>query len=305
MRRIFRDTGCPAAARADTDVDTGADAGSGPDDLAGLTIEELANIEVRSVSKSSEPLSAAPAALYVITNQDIRTSPATSLPEVLRMAPNLGVQQVDAGQYAISARGFNGIETSNKLLVLIDGRTIYTPLSSGVLWELHSPLLEDIDQVEVISGPGGTLYGPNAVNGVINVASKSAFNTIGVLARGAIGGQDRNAALRYGLALGGSGAVRVYGNWQDRKGLATGVGPDVDDRRRGWQAGFRADFATSDDEFTIQGDVFDQKTYALAGDGASGRCGGRCCRDGRAACSCGPSRCCSSAATGRRPARRR
>jgi iron complex outermembrane receptor protein len=247
-------------------------ADSGEDvDLSKLSLEELANLPVRSASKRPEPVSAAPTALFVITNEDIESAPATSLPEMLRLAPNLGVQQVDASQYAITARGFNGIETSNKLLVLIDGRTIYTPLSSGVLWELHSPLLEDIDQIEVISGPGGTLHGANAVNGVINVTSKTAYDTLGLLARASAGADERNAALRYGLALGSGGALRLYGNWQDREDLRAGVGPDLVDRRRGWQTGFRADIATATDQFTVQGDVFDQRTYVVRGDGANGQ----------------------------------
>lgn len=150
-----------------------------PVDLQSLSIEQLAQISVRSASKREEPLNAAPTSLYVITNAEIVSSGALSLPEVLRLAPNLGVQQVDASQYAITARGFNGTETANKLLVLIDGRTIYTPLQSQVFWNLHSPLLEDLQQIEVISGPGGTLYGPNAVNGVINITSRDAQDTLG------------------------------------------------------------------------------------------------------------------------------
>ena len=145
-------------------------------DLANLSIEQLANIEVRSASKTDEPLSSAPASLYVITGNAILGSGVTSLPEALRLAPNLWSQQIDASNYAISARGFNGIESSNKLLVLIDGRSVYAPLASSVYWNLHWPLLEDLKQVEVISGPGGTLYGPNAVNGVINVTTRDAHD---------------------------------------------------------------------------------------------------------------------------------
>jgi iron complex outermembrane receptor protein len=149
--------------------------------LGALSIEELAQLPVRSASKRDEPLSAAPTSLFVITGEDVVSSGATSLPEVLRLAPNLNVQQVDASQYAVTARGFNGTETANKLLVLIDGRTVYTPLQSQVFWNLHSPLLEDLQQIEVISGPGGTLYGPNAVNGVLNITSRDAHDTLGGL----------------------------------------------------------------------------------------------------------------------------
>lgn len=239
-------------------------------DLANLSIEELANIEVRSASKREEPLSAVPAALFVLTGEEIQESGVTSLPEALRLAPNLWVQQLDASQYAISARGFNGLEAGNKVLALIDGRTIYTPLNSSVLWNLHSPLLEDLQQVEVISGPGGTLYGPNAVNGVINITTRDAADTLGTLVRGTIGANERTAAVRQGVAIGDTGAVRVYANWFDRDGLPAGVGPNLDDDYRGWQAGFRSDFKTDADHVTVQGDLFRTSADAIKGDGAKG-----------------------------------
>src|SRR5688572_6381489 len=149
--------------------------------LTELSLEELANLEVTSVSRRAESLADAPASIFVITAEDIRRSGATSLPEALRLAPNLQVARIDAGQYAISARGFNGL-ASNKLLVLVDGRTIYTPLFSGVFWDQQDVLLDDIDRIEVISGPGATLWGANAVNGVINVISRVARDTQGMLA---------------------------------------------------------------------------------------------------------------------------
>ncbi len=135
-------------------------------DLAELSLEQLANVVVSSVSRRDEPLARAPASIYVITGDDIRRSGATSLPEALRLAPNLQVARVDSSQYAISARGFNST-TANKLLVLIDGRTVYTPLFSGTFWESQDVLLEDIERIEVVSGPGGTLWCAYAVNGVI------------------------------------------------------------------------------------------------------------------------------------------
>ena len=235
-----------------------------------LSIEELAQIPVRSASKREEPLSTVPTSLYVITGDEISASGVTSLPEALRLAPNLIVQQVDASDYAVSARGFTGTETANKLLVLIDGRTVYTPLASQVIWNLHSPLLEDIKQIEVISGPGGTLYGPNAVNGVVNVTSRNSLETIGTFVRATAGSQEKTAAVRHGLALGDAGALRIYGTWQDREGLPAGTAPDGDDSYRGWQAGFRSDFATDVDHFTIQGDLFRNKTEVLPGDGNKG-----------------------------------
>jgi iron complex outermembrane receptor protein len=186
------------------------------------------------------------------------------------MAPNLQVQQIDASQYAISARGFNGPETANKLLVLIDGRSIYTPLQSQVFWNLHSPLLEDINQIEVISGPGGTLYGPNAVNGVVNITSRNAQNTIGTLLRATAGDHERTAAVRHGVPIGTSGAARVYASWHDRDDLPDGIGFDGDDSFRGWQAGFRADFGTEADLVTVQGDIFDAEAERVEGDGNRG-----------------------------------
>lgn len=240
------------------------------EDLSDLSIEQLARITVRSASKRDEPLSAAPTALFVITGEEIAATPATSLAEALRLAPNLQVQQVDARQYAITARGFNSIETSNKLLVLIDGRTVYSPLASNVFWELHNPLVEDVAQIEVISGPGGTLYGPNAVNGVINFITRDAYDTTGGLIRATAGDEERTLGLRYGAALGNSGAVRAYGHYFDREDLPGGAGPDANDHFEGWQAGFRADFATAADRFTLQGDLFDTDVDSLPGDGDSG-----------------------------------
>jgi iron complex outermembrane receptor protein len=239
-------------------------------DLEALSIEELAQLPVRSASKRDEPLSAAPTSLFVITGEDVIASGAMSIPEALRLAPSLSVQQVDASQYAITARGFNGTETANKLLVLIDGRTVYTPLQSQVFWNLHSPLLEDLQQIEVISGPGGTLYGPNAVNGVVSITSRDAHDTLGALVRGTAGAYERTAAARYGLALGGSGALRVYSNYQEREDLPQGTGSAGDDDFRGWQAGFRADVTTERDQLTIQGDLFRNKAKLVEGDGNQG-----------------------------------
>jgi iron complex outermembrane receptor protein len=240
-------------------------------DLSTLSIEELAQLPVRSASKREEPLSGVPTALFVITGDDIVGAGATSLPEALRLAPNLQVQQVNGFEYAITARGFNSVETSNKLLVLIDGRGIYSTLHSGVFWQLHSPLLEDIQQIEVISGPGGTLYGPNAVNGVISIASRDARETLGGLVRGTAGAFERTVGGRYGVALGTTGAIRFYGNWFDREALARGpIGPAIDDAFSGWQAGMRADFEAGASHFTIQGDLFDNDVDSLPGDGHQG-----------------------------------
>jgi iron complex outermembrane recepter protein len=260
----------PGAAPAQTPIPASAPA-PGDQDLSQLSIEELAQLPVRSASKREEPLSGAPTALFVITNEDIVHSGVTSFPEVMRLAPNLGVQQVNGHEYAITARGFNSIETSNKLLVLLDGRSIYSTLQSGVFWDLRTTLLEDIEQVEVISGPGGTLYGPNAVNGVINVTTRDARDTIGGLVRGTAGAFERTAGGRYGFALGDDAAVRAYLNWYDREDLPQGpLGPLMNDAFSGWQAGFRADIGSDSDQLTLQGDIFDNDVDTLPGDGNRG-----------------------------------
>src|SRR6185437_3794424 len=142
-------------------------------ELSDLSLEELSQVEITSVSKRPEPLGNAAAAVYVITNDDILRSGVTSLAEALRLAPNLEVARVDAQTYNISARGMNSVNASNKLLVLVDGRSIYTPFFTSVFWDQQTVMLDDIERIEVISGPGGTLYGSNAVNGVINIITKN------------------------------------------------------------------------------------------------------------------------------------
>ena len=240
------------------------------EDLRALSIEQLAQIEVRSASKQAEPISRAPTSIFVIPGSDILRSPATSLPELLRQAPNLQVQRLDARQYAVTSRGFNGAETSNKLLVLIDGRSVYTTLHSGVFWELHSPLLEDVAQIEVISGPGGTLYGPNAVNGIVSVTSRDARDTLGGLVRATGGPREQTIGARFGTRLGETGAVRFYASGFNRDDLPAGPAAGHDDGFSGWQAGFRADLGGGDDRFTLQGDLFDTEVDSLPGDGDRG-----------------------------------
>ncbi|HTA64018.1 MAG TPA: TonB-dependent receptor plug domain-containing protein, partial [Xanthomonadaceae bacterium] len=177
--------------------------------LGDLSLEQLGNVDVTSVSRKSERLADAAASIYVITNDDIRRSGATSLPEALRLAPNLEVARVDASTYAISARGFNNA-LGNKLLVLIDGRSVYTPLFSGVFWDAQDVVLEDVERIEVISGPGAALWGANAVNGVINVITRSAAQTQGALV-GIDGSGDRSDVVaRYGGQLAADGFFRVY-----------------------------------------------------------------------------------------------
>ncbi|TLY58523.1 MAG: TonB-dependent receptor, partial [Gammaproteobacteria bacterium] len=213
--------------------------------LKKLSLDELMQVEVTSVSKRAEKLGSAPASIFVISSEDIRRSGASTLPEALRLAPNLEVARMDAVQYAISARGFNNA-IGNKLLVLIDGRTVYTPLFSGVFWDQQEVMLEDIERIEVISGPGGTLWGANAVNGVINVITRNASETGGALFVGDVGNNERGGSLRYGRGL-DSGAFRIYGkfsNWDHTNRADGGAVPDA--WRRG-QVGFRADWKAADD----------------------------------------------------------
>jgi len=227
--------------------------------LAAMSVEELASLEVTSVSKKAEPLLAAPAAVYVITGEQIRRSGATSIPEALRLAPGVEVARIDAHTWAISIRGFNST-TANKLLVLLDGRSLYTPLYSGVFWDVQDTLLEDVERIEVVAGPGGTLWGANAVNGVINIITRSARDSEGGFLEA--GGGDRERAF---------GAARFGGRWGDRahargyvKGLSRGANGLADGRYTGddWrmaQGGFRVDWERGADSLTAQGDGYSGK----------------------------------------------
>ncbi len=159
-------------------------------DLTSMSIEELMNIQVTSASKKEEKFSHTPAAMFVINQEDIRRSGLTSIPELLRMVPGLDVAHIDANTWAISSRGFNS-QFANKMLVLIDGRTVYSPTFSGVYWEALDMVLENIERIEVIRGPGATLWGANGVNGVINIISKSAEETQGALLSASVGSQER------------------------------------------------------------------------------------------------------------------
>ncbi|MDQ3566064.1 MAG: TonB-dependent receptor [Pseudomonadota bacterium] len=240
---------------------------SGVAQLKKLSLEELMDIEVTSVSKRPERLSETASAIQVITQEDIRRSGATRLPEALRLASNLEVAQIDSRRWAISARGFNS-ETSNKLLVLIDGRTVYTPLFAGVLWDVQDTLLEDIDRIEVISGPGATLWGANAVNGVINVITKNPKDTQGALLLGG-GGTELNGfgGMRYGGALTPNLQYRVYGKYFDRDSTVLPDGRDASDDWHMGQGGFRMDWDASESNvFTVQADGYDGRISQAGAD---------------------------------------
>src|SRR3984893_16816496 len=234
--------------------------------LKQLNVEDLMNIQVTSVARRPEKLIEAASAIQVITQEQIRRSGATSIPEALRLADNLQVAQKGSHDWAISARGFN-TELGNKLLVMIDGRTVYSPLYSGVFWDVQDYLLEDIDRIEVISGPGGTLWGANAVNGVINIITKSAADTQGLYAQAGGGSEPREfAGARYGGSLDGDTHFRVYGKYFNRgdEVLANGD-PESDSWRQG-RAGFRIDSGLSpQDRFNVHGDYYDGHEHVQTG----------------------------------------
>jgi iron complex outermembrane receptor protein len=250
-----------------------------PADLKKLSLDALQEIEVTSVSKRSERLSGAPSSIQVVTADDIRRAGATSLPEALRLASNLQVAQVDSHGWAISARGFNNT-SANKLLVLVDGRAVYTPLHAGVFWDAQDTLLEDIERIEIISGPGATLWGANAVNGVINIITKNAKDSQGGLVTAAVGSELRDTGgVRYGGNLGASGQFRAYGKYFGRDSSALPVGRQATDDLNMGQGGFRVDWDASQiNHLTVQGDVYNgriaqlgTKDIALGGGNVLGR----------------------------------
>lgn len=224
-------------------------------EMTEFSLEQLANLEITSVSKRPERLADAPASVFVITAEEIRRSGATSLPEALRLAPNLQVAQASANAYNIRARGMTN-NSANKLLVLIDGRSVYTPLFAGVFWDVQEVMLEDVERIEVISGPGGTLWGVNAVNGVINLISRTAQATQGGLLAAAGGNALSSGAIRIGGELGQNGHYRIHGRYLDRTNTETAAGTLVDDAAHLAQTGFRADWASKRGSFTVQGNAY-------------------------------------------------
>lgn len=232
--------------------------------LADYSLEQLSDIVVTSVSRQDEALARAPASVYVIQGAEIARSGATTLPEALRLAPNLQVARIGAGSYAISARGFVS-PLANKLLVMVDGRSVYSPLFSGVFWEMQDVALEDVDRIEVVSGAGGTAWGTNAVNGVINIITRSAAETHGGLATAHAGAGEKGASVRHGGQLAGGAHWRAYARGLDVEGLAfDGGGPGAGGMRR-QQAGFRLDWEAEALDVTFSGDVHDGRQRAGAG----------------------------------------
>jgi iron complex outermembrane receptor protein len=233
--------------------------------LSRMSLEELARVEVTSVSKSAQSLSSAPASIYVITHEEIQRAGALSIPEALRLAPNLQIEQINAQEYQIGARGFGShLELqnfSNKILILIDGRSVYNPLFSGVAYDAQDVLMDDIDRIEVISGPGATLWGANAMNGVINIITRRAQDSTGTLLRATVGDQENAISARYGsqLGAGDDAAFRVYLKAFDRGPSEIPGGGSNGDRWHKAQAGFRVDLGSVGDanRFTLQGDYQD------------------------------------------------
>jgi iron complex outermembrane receptor protein len=249
-----------------------ADAGTGTgqsaqlamtDDLADLSLEELMNVEVFSVSKKAQKLSESAAAVYVLTQEDIRRSGATTIMDALRLVPGVQVANLNRNIYSISVRGF-GERFANKLLVLIDGRSVYTPLFAGVYWDVQDTVLEDIDRIEVIRGPGGTIWGANAVNGVINIITKSAAETQGTLVSALMGDEENGTYVaRQGVKLGENVHMRVYGKYFDRESYRGQTQPSGMDQWRDGRGGFRMEWDPSEsDEVTLQGEYYAGDSFA-------------------------------------------
>lgn len=245
-----------------------AAAASADDDLTRLSLNELLSIEVTSVSRHAEPLSESAAAVFVLSADDIRRAGAHSIAEALRLVPGLDVAQVSAQSYAISARGFNST-SADKLQVLLDGRSVYTPLFSGVFWDVLDTDLGDVDRIEVIRGPGAALWGSNAVNGVINIITRNAHDTQGSAVRLSAGTVEHAyGTARQGFAV-GDGAVRIYAQGVSHGSSALPTGGDAVDGMRLEQTGFRSDWNLPHRQnLTVSGDAYTGRERSAAISGA-------------------------------------
>jgi iron complex outermembrane receptor protein len=226
-------------------------------DLGTLSLDSLASIEITSVSRKEQTLNEAAGAIFVISREDIRRSGMSNIAELLRTVPGVDVAEIDANKWSVTARGF-GERYPDKTLVLLDGRTLYSPLTSGVSWDVQETMLEDIERIEVIRGPGATLWGANAVNGVVNIITRTAKQTQGTLISGAGAIQDRNSgATRYGGKLGSTVDYRIYGKYFDRDGSPGPAGGHAPDGWHDLRTGFRADWKISPNTTTtVQGDLY-------------------------------------------------
>ena len=263
-RRVFA---AEEAANPNAGAGSAAAQSSDLEGLLNLPIDQLAktpvvvpsmDVPVTSVTKEASTVGRSAAAVFVITNEMIRRSGATCIPEALRMAPGLDVARVNSNTWAITARGFNN-SLANKLLVLIDGRTVYSPVFSGVYWDVQDVVLEDVDRIEVIRGPGGTLWGANAVNGVINIITKNAKDTQGAYITAGGGTTERSSeTVRYGGKIGDDGYYRVYGKYFDRGPFYDPNQPANDAWNQG-RFGFRSDWnldRCKTNTLTVQGDHY-------------------------------------------------
>lgn len=244
-----------------------AHADESSDDLTLLPLESLLDLKITSVSKKPQTIHDAAAAVFVITQEDIRRSGVTSIPEALRMVPGIQVARIDSNKWAISSRGFNG-RFANKLLVLMDGRSLYTPFFIGVYWEVQDTVLEDIERIEVIRGPGAALWGTNAVNGVINIITKSSENTQGALVSSGTGNYEKNFATgRYATRLSDTTFIRLFAKYRERDSYVDSDGHDAHDSWDMIRGGFRLDTRLSNqDTLTFQGDYYSgtlSETYQL------------------------------------------
>jgi iron complex outermembrane recepter protein len=225
-------------------------------DLTSLSLEQLMEVEVSLVSRNDQPLFETAAAVAVLTGEEIRRSGVTSLPEALRLIPGMNVGRLDASKWAVSSRGFAD-RFSQKLLVLMDGRSVYSPIFGGVYWEFHDLVMEDIERIEVIRGPGATLWGANAMNGIVNIVTRSASQTPGGLLAITGGTEERGTlATRYGGSLGETGAFRVYAKGFERDAFVRADGGRANDDSRMGRGGFRADWKDGPNQFMTQGAVY-------------------------------------------------
>ena len=229
------------------------------EDYFDLTIEQLLDTRVLSVSKKDESIAEAPAAIYVVTSEDIARSGVTNIPDALRMVPGVNVARSDANSWAVSIRGFNS-GLANKLLVLVDGRSIYNPVFGGVLWEAHNLMLENIERIEVIRGPGGALWGANAVNGVINITTKHTRDTQGETVSALAGNTEASVNARHGGKIGEDGTYRIYATALKHDNSPKPGGGEAYDEWNDFRTGFRADWG---DNFTLQGDAYRSETQQL------------------------------------------
>ncbi|HXL74116.1 MAG TPA: TonB-dependent receptor plug domain-containing protein, partial [bacterium] len=257
---VAEETSSPSVSAADSNAtapepDSSA-AGPSTTDLTQLSLENLSglNVVVTSSAKEQESLRDATSAIFVITQEDIQNSGLQHVADLLRMVPGLLVSRVSANEWAVTARGFNS-EFNNKMLVLVDGRSVYQSTFGGVNWNEMDTILEDIDRIEVIRGPGGTLWGENAVNGVINIITKDSKITQGVYATSLTGSNgDNMAALRYGGKIGDDLYYRIYGQTENWGSFQTTTGQNAEDSWTAQRAGFRTDLHEEKDSLTLEGE---------------------------------------------------